>query len=251
MLMALDHIIQQIRSFLPEDGVGRNLLHHIKSEFHRAPGSKALYICLPSWGGKLRYFRHIRKYALQSGHSLLTYAFPSGILSSNIPFTRKCFDIIRRKVCADLRALQKRHGFTSLCLIGFSLGTAHACMISSKIHIDKLILIVPGHSLADPVWEGIGTRDIRRALESRGVSLDTLRKQWLLLAPEHNIRNLKRTKIDVYLTPSDKVVPYVYGKRLVSSMRRLGLRPNVKTYRLLGHYGTILRFCWFPKMLFR
>lgn len=120
-------------------------------------------------------------------------------------------------------------------------------MLANKdISINSIDLVVPGDDLAQSLWEGIVTRPLRRSFESQGMDLGRLKNTWAELAPKNNISNLGTDKIRVYLSKSDKVIPYERGLMLTKEMKDIGLHPKISENKFLGHYGTLLKYYLFP-----
>lgn len=223
-----------------------NLLKQIKKRLIISSKSDILYVIFLPWGSKIEDGSKLQNF-FENKVSFLIYEFPSEILSNNIDLTTRCFKIIRDKVLKDLNKLDKYHRFSSINFIGINLGCVNALMISNIFHnINSIILITPGHCLAESLWKGIATEHIKHELEREGVKLKDLEYSWRELAPKNNLNNLKKTNIFVYLSKSDEIVPYDCGRKLIQSMKSRGLNPVIKENLFLGHYLTILNFYNFP-----
>lgn len=225
-----------------------NFEHYTKIDFRHNTDHKELYIILPGWYTKFAYTSRLRKKIFESGCSYLEYHFPSERLSTNYKSTVKFFRKIKEKVISDMDHLESQYGFTKFNLISASLGTVHASMVAnSSPKVNKVILIVPGHSLAEGLWKGILTQHLRKQFEENKVTLKELKEHWKELAPENNIDNLKGKEIYIYLSKTDLMVPYYSGRKLFDLMEKKNLKPKLKENILLGHCGTVLRVYNFPK----
>lgn len=124
-----------------------------------------------------------------------------------------------------------------------SLGCVNAAMVANKNpRVNTLILVVPGNSLAESLWRGIGTTKLKQQIKKHGISLEKLEKDWKDLAPENNISGLVGKNIEIHISKSDKVIPYNNGYDLIKDMRRTGLKPKIFKNKNLGHYLTVSQF---------
>lgn len=246
--MNLDRIIKRTRNGnevfntkIPSDNI-------LKKKFSYKKDSKELYILLSPWGGHLYYNFFPRHLLMKNGFSVLEYEFPKAILSSNWKFTLDNFNIICDSVVKEIEKLKKGYGFQKIKIIGVSLGCVNACMCANNNQfIDEILLIIPGHCLAESMWQGISTQQIRWKYENQKISLKELKNHWRTLAPENNITNLKSKKVSIFLSKTDKVIPYYCGKKLLEKAKSLNYNLFYKINNNLGHYLTALQFYLSPK----
>ena len=246
--MDLDKIIKRTRNGnevfndkIPSDNI-------LKKKFSYKKDSRELFILLPPWGGHLFYNFFPRHFLLKKGFSVLEYEFPKAILSSNWKFTLDYFNFIRKSVINEIEKLKKEYGFQKIKIIGVSLGCVNACMCANSNElIDEIFLIIPGHCLAESMWRGISTQQIRQEYENQKISIEELKIHWHALAPENNITNLKSKKISIFLSKTDKVIPYYCGKKLLEKAKSLKYNLFYKINNNLGHYLTALQFYLSPK----
>lgn len=83
--------------------------------------------------------------------------------------------------------------------------------------------------------------------KNEGISLKNLRMQWNELAPENYVRYLKDKKVRIILSESDKVIPYHLGRKFTDEILAVSSNVEVKENRFLGHYGTVLSFCFLSR----
>ena len=114
-------------------------------------------------------------------------------------------------------------------------------------NIDEIFLIIPGHCLAESIWQGISTQKIRQEYENQKISLKKLKNYWYTLAPENNINNLKSKKVSIFLSKADKVIPYYCGKKLLEKAKSLKYNLFYNINDNPGHYLTALKFYLSPK----
>lgn len=245
--MDSDKIIQNILNWdevfndeIPLDGI-------IKKKFSYKKDSIKLFILLPLWGGHLYYNFFVRHLLLNKGCSVLEYEFPKAILSTNWKFTLGHFNFIQKSVVEEIGKLQKEYGFQKVNVVGISLGCVHACMCANNNSlIDEIYLIIPGHCLAESMWQGVSTQKIRREYENQNISLEELKSYWRTLAPENNINNLKSKKVSIFLSKADKVIPYYCGGKLLEKAKLMKY-DLMYTTNGLGHYLTAWKFYLSPK----
>jgi hypothetical protein len=220
--------------------------NYIKKKLISKKGAKEIDILLPGWGERFVEYEPLKKRILKKGHSCLEYTFHPNILTSDYKQTLKCFKEIKKSVRLEIKELSKK--YKKINLYGTSLGCVNACRIANNNPlINKIVLIVPGHCLAESVWTGIKTQEMRKEFEKKGVTLKQLKKYWERLAPINNIDGLQNKKIDMYLSQADELIRHEGGTALITGMKKEGLKPKVFENKFLGHYLTILKFYYFPK----
>jgi len=205
MKMNFDKVIVGVRSDIPKNSIVRKTGKH----FFRGH-SKKLYVVTPYWHATLRSLpmRYLRRRILKAGHSCLVYQFPFKVLSDNVHLTEKYFKDIQREVKRDITAVQRKHGFSKIVVLGMSLGCVNAVMVANKNpKVTTLILVVPGNSLAESLWRGIGTTKLKQQIKKHGINLEKLEKDWKDLAPENNIGGLTGKNIEIYVSKSDRSYP--------------------------------------------
>ncbi len=129
-------------------------------------GIPALRLSLPYHDSRMPKELHRADYAVSSNLGRTIDAARQAIIDS-----RSCLDWL------------ESHGYTSLGIVGTSLGSCYAFLTSA--HDERLRVNV--HNLyalnfADPVWTGITTRHVRQGLDSR-IGLDALRDCWESISP--------------------------------------------------------------------
>jgi hypothetical protein len=106
--------------------------------------------------------------------------------------------------------------------------------------VSKLVLQVPANSLVSSLWDGIRSRNFKKKFLEMGITKKKLRKFWKTLEPENNVDGLLGKEVHVVLSKQDRVVPYKYGRKLVSILRKMPVKLSVKTHKKSGHYITVL-----------
>ena len=222
---------------------------HVSSQLKLIPKSKELYVLVPPWHSKFDCYRIVRSKIKSMGYSYLEYKINSSLLSSDYQTTKKEFNAITHRIVSDIHNLKEDFKFVEIVIVGVSIGCIETMMVANNNHdITKVILVVPGNCLAESMWEGVRTANIRKIFEHKSFTLDFLKHNWKTLAPENNLEGLKDKKIEIYLSKSDAVIPYKLGYKLVLAMRDKGLKPLLKENKLLGHYGTAISFFLHPSL---
>lgn len=202
---------------------------------------------MPPWHcGLLEYFfikRRLKRYS-----SYLIYIFNPKILSDDAGQTKKYFQEIKNKVVKDINSLDKKYKFKKIVITGISLGCVNASMVANSCKkINEIYLFDPGNCLAESMWKGKNTQNLRKSYEKQGIDLKKLKKLWEDLAPENNLDNFKGKKVHVFLAKKDEIIPYSTGKKLVEEMKKLKEKFTLKVDIHHGHYYTIMKEMIFPE----
>ena len=244
-ILSPDRIIGPFRGIVTDFGGDIGLT----SNFYPAPNSKGLCVLIPPWKVKTDFFVLIRKRIYEAGYSCLEYKIESALLSPDYKYTHDAFKEVIDSVRLDIDKMTDQYGFKQVQVIGISIGCVEAAMIANfNKNVSKLVLVAPGCDLAQSMWYGLKTRNIRKLFEEQGITLDFLVEVWRDLAPENNFLGLKGKEIEVYLSQSDVNIPYRFGKRLVDQMKLHGLTPDIYENKYLGHYLTVLDYLWKGKI---
>lgn len=243
-MINFDKIILKI---LPGDKDNLNpkrLVGYIKKEYRETKGSKRIYIILGGWHEASWLSDILKRKIIKKKYSYLHYKIKPEILSVKAGLTYKAFMGIKKKVIADIKSIKDK--FSEIIVIGTSLHTTSAPMIVNNCkEVSKIILVCPGHCLAESLWKGIRTQNLKEAFIKQGINLEKLKKIWKDLAPENNINKMVGKEVVIYNSKLDKSIPYWCGNILIKKMRKIGINPIVKTNKYLGHYLTILYFYLF------
>ena len=147
----------------------------------------------------------------------------------------------------EINHFKKKYNLIKIDLIGLSIGCVGALLVANNNpDVRRIELVAPGNCLAESVWYGIRTINLRRDYEKRGITMDFLKKHWKNLAPENNLNGLEGKEISVYISKSDQIIPYKLGHKLVEKMHEKGLKPKVFVNKFRGHYGTVVGFLLKP-----
>lgn len=159
------------------------------------------------------------------------YAVSSNV-ARTIDATRQA--VIDTRCCADWL---ESEGYTSIGLVGTSLGSCYAFLAS--VHDARLKVNVFNHCstfFADVVWEGLSTRHIRESLET-AVTLEQLRDVWMAISPPYYIERyarLGKKPLFIYAL-YDTTFPTRFSEQVVRKARELDF-PHEVAALPCGHY---------------
>ena len=244
MSICIDEIITEARDKVEDSFPEHSIVKRISKHFFLGGRSK-LYVVTPYWHASLSQLpmRILKTRIKKAGHSCLIYQFPGKILSENVHLTDKYFKEIQAEIRKDIKNFKDKHNFIEVIVIGMSLGCANALMAGNKNpDVNKISLVVPGDSLADSLWRSVGTKQLKNKIKKENINLQELEKDWKCLDPKNNIDGLSDKEIEIYLSRSDKVIPYENGGHLIKDMKNIGLNPIFFKNKKLGHYLTIFEF---------
>lgn len=226
----------------------------VNKSFLKNDSTSVLKIIIPPRGGGESFIDKILiKRLLKKGYSCLSYYISSSILSPNINETLKSFELIKDQIRSDIFKLKAEHGFKRIDLIATSLGVISACPIANNnSDIDNLFFIVPGSSLALPLWDGVSTQDLRNIYEKQNINNGQLESAWETLAPKNNVNALTGKNIFISISKQDRVIPYVFGRELVDLFKKMYHdKTTIQESSYLGHYLTIIKYYLFNDELLK
>ena len=133
-------------------------------------------------------------------------------ISSNLFWTIANF----RQFTAEIRLLLRhmRGYYKHVGLIGLSSGGFQAGLASDCEDIDFLFPVMTGSVVGSLTWHGLLTRQIRRALERRGITEGDLNKVWSITDQAILGRHCRAKFRKQYITLYDRVVPTEYQMKL-------------------------------------
>ena len=159
------------------------------------------------------------------------YAVSSNVCRT-IDATRQA--VIDVRCCFDW--LQNQ-GFDRLGIVGTSLGSAYACLVSA--HDPRISVNVFNHCstyVADVVWTGLSTKHIRQSLEEH-IDLETLREAWMAISPVNYMQKFaaqKQKSLFIYAAFDTTFLPRL-SEDIVRKMREYRVDHKVVVLPC-GHY---------------
>jgi hypothetical protein len=200
--------------------------------------SKKLYLFISGWYETPESTRYLKKQIIKKGNSYVQYLFRPWILTSNYKQTIKNFKHIQKEIERDISNFNG-----DVICIGTSLGGIAAVRISNKNNkIKKLINLAPTDSLAESVWQGIRTQNLRKSFEKQGINLKKLKVLWKELEPINNLNNFEGKEIYIGDSKCDTISSYGRSFKFVKELQKRGINFKLNTNSWLGHYGTIAKF---------
>lgn len=134
--------------------------------------------------------------------------------------------------------LLKSDGYEEISVLGISLGSWVAGLVAAHdTSVSKASLFLTAGSLADFVWTGRATRQIRCSLEP-AIDLTGLRRAWGPLNLENYADRLSRPDLDlqVVLAKRDKVILPELSQQLIKVLKDAGAKPDILELNC-GHYS--------------
>lgn len=219
----------------------------LSKNFYHSPKASKAYVLLGPWHSSTYLFHPLKNEILDSKFSCLQYNFIPDILSPDVEGTIKYFEAISQNIRNDMEEICDRHGIKDFVVLGCSLSSVTASMVSSNNGLVKEVVFVgPANSLAKAMWNGLRTANIRRVMEKNGVTLPYLERRWENLAPQKYSKGFKGKRVKFVLSQSDIIVPYPLGKEFADGVKQYASEVIVKENKNLGHYLTIIKFCFMP-----
>jgi predicted esterase YcpF (UPF0227 family) len=140
------------------------------------------------------------------------------------------------------------YNFKEIIVIGLSLGGLYATTIANKIkNLKRLVLVIPGDSLAGSILDSISTKDLKRVFRKNRVTYKVHDSHCKDFNTINNIHNLKGKEVHLYISRSDEVIKYKHGLILAKSIKEVGAKLTVFKNKNHGHYGTAVKFLLYPK----
>ena len=188
-------------------------------------------------------FRFVEKKIIHSGCLYVHYSFASEILTADLELTLLRIETFSRQIWDEVDGFGKQNAITHITVIGVSFSCVTAGLIANNNPLGtELIIVVLGHSLADSMWYGLRTRNLKETMGARGIGLAQLQKQWEKLAPEYYLPKLKDKKIKIIISNADRIIPAPYGRRHADKARKIISSLAMVENRWLGHYASILHY---------
>jgi len=212
-------------------------------------GPKKAVVLLPHWNAPVDAHNALCRGLARLGISALRislpyhdYRMPAELkradyaVSSNICRT---MDAARQAVI-DVRCCfdwLQQQGFERLGIVGTSLGSAYACLVSA--HDERIAVNVFNHCstyVADVVWAGLSTQHIRQSLEEH-IDVDRLRRVWMAVSPVSYMEKFaaKKQKSLFIYTAYDTTFPPELSRDIVAKMREHSVDHKVVVLPC-GHY---------------
>ncbi|RLE42792.1 hypothetical protein DRJ48_02695 [Candidatus Woesearchaeota archaeon] len=190
-----------------------------------------IILFFPFWGGKPWHYKILYRFLCKSA-TCVFYDYSTDILSSDVEATRE--NII--EVLNDARSTIEDYKRASV--FGSSLGSFIALLLAaSEPKVEKIVLNTGGASLAEAVWLGEATKNIKKRLEEKGWSLTKLKEAWSILEP--NLLAINNRLFLIMQSLHDNTILKENQMRLLEQLCRNNLVTIVNTR--LGHRAALIR----------
>lgn len=211
-----------------------------KEHFSHIDGNRRLTVVFGFWNAPVRSLLQTAKSLEAKSSDVLLFDLNPDILYQQPAHVRKSFEILSKGAIARVSDLVDEYPYTSIDLLGFSLGNVPLCMTARQLQsFHSATMVVPGSDIAICLWEGARTQRLREAFVLDDITLETLQKEWQILAPASHAKAFRNHHVTVYLSKGDRFIPYKYGLEFVAALENAGVKPAVKTSRIVGHALTI------------
>jgi hypothetical protein len=207
------------------------------------PEGGNLVVLFPPWhGGGKAYSRLVQRLVARD-NAVLSLSFDDQLLTHDSDQVLESFTILSCLTAEKVQELTESEKHKRVSLIAASLGTPALAMTASLLkRFDSATLVTPGANLADCMWNGIRTQHVRRALEAKGETLESVNDKWQPIAPVNHVAAMIDKDVRIILSSTDQVIPARSQAEYAQALIDGGVQPKIETSRL-GHYGTIGRFC--------
>ena len=124
------------------------------------------------------------KRLVNQGWAVLLYRFSDQIIVASDDDVVESFKYIQAAVAEEITNLQDEYNYQTTHLVGISLGNVAMMMVAKKFHnFSAATLVTAGDDLAEDLWHGIMTQNIRRLFEFYILELVKLDEDWKNIAP--------------------------------------------------------------------
>lgn len=213
-----------------------------KATLYENPRSHKLVVVFLPWHVPAWYATHLQASLALLPQSVLIYTFNDAIIQTDLVRVKSSFEFIALAVASDIEHLRSEKGYTTVDLLGISLGNVSLCIAAEKIrHFNKVVMLAPGNTLAGALWNGWRTRRLRDYYKKQGLTVVDLQKEWDIIAPAAHVKRLRGHNIQIILARKDRFIPYRYGRELVRDLLDAHAKV-IFTEKPLGHAATILSY---------
>ena len=202
-------------------------------------------VTFPPWHGGGKVYEILVRRLYKHGNSVLAYYFHDDILTPDIKSVKKSFTFLRDTISAEIHEITTEHSYNQIKFVGLSLGNVICAMVTDKFRdFDSVVFCCTASSLADCMWYGIRTKNIREIIEKNGYKLSDVRSMWDELAPGKYVDALAGKKTDIIVSSTDTIIPVKFQREYVRMAQKAGIKPTIHTTRL-GHIASVVKECVF------
>jgi dienelactone hydrolase len=223
-----------------------NLVH---AQWFPAAGSKKAVVVLPHWNAPRDGHNALCRGLSRLGISALRISLPYHDYRMPAELERADY-AVSANVCRTIDAARQavidvrccfdwleQQGFERLGIVGTSLGSAYACLVSA--HDSRIAVNVFNHCstyVADVVWTGLSTQHVRKGMEEH-IGLEQLRESWMAISPVSYMEKFaaqKQKSLFIYAA-YDSTFPPQLSRDIVAKVREHRIDHKVVVMPC-GHY---------------
>lgn len=205
-----------------------------------------LVIFFPYWTGRSKVYESIGQKLKDS--TLVYYEYPSTIVSCDIPNSIKQFDMIVN----DALNLIYDYAPKKLIIIGSSFGSSIAVKLSTKVNVDKLILLTFGSSIAKTIERNKILQKLLGFDSKHKLSFSKIEKAFKPYSIEGTIKHMKNpdTSVMTFSSVHDFFFPYMQYRPVLKWLKEnTSIYSKISEEILFGHLLTIHRHLLFNKQI--
>lgn len=207
------------------------------------PSGEYLTVLFPPWRGGGPVYRALTRRLVKKGSAVLVYRFHKHVLEPDIDRVVDSFGVIKDTVTSDIRSCVSERGYRGTDLISTSLGNVSMCLVAGAYpDFRRATMVAAGSNLARSMWEGNRTEPLRAAFETQGVTKENLDTAWDQLAPMRHAEAFAGKNVAMYVSQTDKVIPYAYQAEMAESVIASGADVTIHSSRR-DHAESIVHFC--------
>ena len=192
--------------------------------------SENIVVLIGGWGCK-EYMYFLIKKKIPKNYGYIHYSYSDEMLNSDPESTRSNFLKFIQIMIKDLEVLNKNQN-KKIYLYGQSLGGLFCMIISTKITVNKIMLVTTGYNLAQDFWLGDGPRALRDQMVLKtNITLPELKEVWKEISPDFYLEQknkLNNPDYFIILSKNDKTIPTPSGIEVINYLER-----NTINFRLL------------------
>lgn len=216
----------------------------LSSRITGSVNSKYLVGLFRPWHGGSPHVDKLVERLNKRGFTVCDYDLNDHILEPNMDRVLESFSNVQETITKNLEELLKEREFERVHFISMSLGTVAMMLVASRFpRLNGATIVAGSSNLALSTWQGSRTQRLRQELEDQGVDESTLNVAWHDLAPKSHADALKGKSVDMIVSSTDTILPTEYQQELVVALNSVGSQVHPTTTSL-GHYMTILSYCW-------
>lgn len=198
---------------------------------------KAVVFFFAGMGMRLGMYQPFIRFLLRKGYSCVAYDYPIRIMwSGDVKVWRQLFDTVIADAQRRL-AEYSEQGIKDFITYGNSMGTLVAnkfCRDEPKV--SKLVLNLTYGDVAYSIWTYRMMHPAKRKLQRQSIDEAALRQALRYCDPIVTAPGLKDKPVLLYLSRTDKVLPYHQTQRTRQAFEQAGVRLTYVENRWLGHY---------------